>query len=116
VYLLRECAAGPFKARDGVPYNAIWGRACIEIKFTCQEKEKVDFPADICRVEYLCAVFQSNSCIDWPFSSSARRKHLADVYIRVRAKRSRFFDVATGAFEIMLGLQLRYTNLFSCFL
>jgi hypothetical protein len=57
--------------------------------------------------------FNFNSCIPWPFSSSDRRKHLADVYIRVRAKRSRFFVVATGAFEIILGLQLRYTNLFS---
>jgi hypothetical protein len=53
------CAAGPFLARDGVPYNAIWGRACIENKFTCQENKKnVYCPVDICRVEYLCAVFQ----------------------------------------------------------
>jgi hypothetical protein len=58
VLILRGCAAGPFKARDGVSYNAIWGRACIETKFTCQEKENVDFPADICRVEYLCVLFQ----------------------------------------------------------
>jgi hypothetical protein len=90
VLILRGCAAGPFKAQDGVPYNAIWGRARIEIKFTCQEKENVDCPTDICRVEYLCAVFQFNSCISWLFSSSARRKHLADVCKRVRAKRSGF--------------------------
>jgi hypothetical protein len=51
VLILRGCAAEPFKAQDGVPHNAIWGRACIEIKFTCQEEENVDCPADMKRSE-----------------------------------------------------------------
>jgi hypothetical protein len=41
VLVLRACAAGPFKAQDGVPYNSIWSRACMKLNLHVKKKKLI---------------------------------------------------------------------------